>query len=533
MTKKKLFLVTLLLVLGFGVMVPSAMAQAVLTATVTAVNTLRPNSNAEAVGGIILTYASGAGTMLAGQSISVTFSAPIAGAAGVASLTAAQAQGYFCASTMLSTPCSALTITAAGATLTLTTATAQAAGFLGAGYIKIWGVRITTVGSAPGSSVTAIISTNDELTNPITFSNNLSNVFQIVVGTVSSVTALTQSTVPPTSFTPGTIYTCLTVPSAGDSPINVADTAVYFDAVATENWVGAWTSKDDENALAPYLVTNGVIVTITVTGIPLGLTVTAPTVAGLTLTNITGAQTWGSPTPASYTGLKANDTAVFQFPITATARVAPFVPESSDFRFYLTSTGALPPNNVPMAFSVTLGPAVSGTTYYPAFSYPVFGMNEESPGTPLIVIDFVDCTTQLLFPYVTNYNGGAALGPLGNWDTALEIANATSIPLTFPFSTPPQNGTCTFYFYSAGTASTIGTATQATPAVTYTTPFILSGGNYSFMVSSQAPGLLGGYAWVNCNFLYAAGYAELVDNANGLGNWQVMAGYLAIDPKKK
>jgi hypothetical protein len=106
----------------------------------------------------------------------------------------------------------------------------------------------------------------------------------------------------------------------------------------------------------------------------------------------------------------------------------------------------------------------------------------------------------------------------------------TSLP--FPSTntilyTLPQNGSCTFSFYSAGTSTTVGTAAEATP-ITFTTPVVLSGGNYAFMLSgTPAHGLTGGYAVAVCNFLNGAGYAEMVDNANGLGNWQVMAGYLA------
>jgi hypothetical protein len=44
---------------------------------------------------------------------------------------------------------------------------------------------------------------------------------------------------------------------------------------------------------------------------------------------------------------------------------------------------------------------------------------------------------------------------------------------------------------------------------------------------TTAKGLGGGYAIAVCNFLNGTGYAEVVDNANGLGNWGVMGSYLA------
>jgi hypothetical protein len=182
-----------------------------------------------------------------------------------------------------------------------------------------------------------------------------------------------------------------------------------------------------------------------------------------------------------------------------------------------------------MAISVQLAPPPSTTSpVYPAFSYPVFGLAEETPGTPIPEEVFIDCITPLLFPYITDaYTPG--VGPLGSWDTAMEVANMTSVPFptTSGLYTLPQNGACTFSFYSAGTSTTVGTAKEAVP-VTWTTPVILSGGNYAFMLSATpAAGLTGGYAVAVCDFLNGGGYAELVDNANGLGNWQVMAGYLA------
>jgi len=261
-----------------------------------------------------------------------------------------------------------------------------------------------------------------------------------------------------------------------------------------------------------------------VTGIPAGVTLTP--LAPINLGTCTA--TW--TTPAAYTGGAFNDSTTFVYTITATNRTIPVHPESAIFKFDVTTSGPLAQGNPNTAISVTLGPAPSASSpVYPAFSYPVFGMAEEAPGTPSAVVVWQDCTTNLLYPYVTNYNGGMSGGEMGNWDTALEVANMTSQP--YPSTSPqyviPQNGACTFSFYNAGTSTTIGTAKQAAP-ISFTTPVVLSGGNYAFMLSATpAAGLTGGYGYAVCNFLWAAGYAELVNNANGLGNWGVMAGYLA------
>lgn len=63
-----------------------------------------------------------------------------------------------------------------------------------------------------------------------------------------------------------------------------------------------------------------------------------------------------------------------------------------------------------------------------------------------------------------------------------------------------------------------------------------SGGIGTFFLSDTPPpggtgtsakGVPGGYAIAVCNFLNGTGYAQIVDNANGLGNWGVMGSYLA------
>jgi hypothetical protein len=139
---------------------------------------------------------------------------------------------------------------------------------------------------------------------------------------------------------------------------------------------------------------------------------------------------------------------------------------------------------------------------------------------------------------VTNYDLGEGAGALSNWDTGLEVANTTSDPfssvvtanpLGAPGGATPQNGSCTFYFYNAGTyvgSETQYVPTEATPAATYTTPVLYSGGTYGVMASTAAPGITGGYAIAVCDFTNGVGFAEVVDNANGLGDWGVMGSYV-------
>jgi hypothetical protein len=525
MTKRNLLLVSLLLVFGLGVMAPSAMAQ--LTAS-TSVLTLRPNSNGEAVGPI--TLAETAATAIpAGETFNVQLNQPIVGASGIDSLTAAVARTDFCFSP--SGYCSDFTISASGETLTLTVSTGFTWGV--SDYVEIFGVRVGTYGLSSGTGINATVSTSPPTPpNTVLFTNGTNYISLIPVGTVAPTTALTASV--PTTY-PEYIYSCETYTITNENP-----GAVLWTVSVSENWAGAWTSLTDEAKLATYapsannVVTNGTIINITVTGIPKGMTVTPEAPASYIL--VAGVETavgypvWSATiAPTSYTGAVPNDTATFMYTITNTNRPTSTTEENAAFTFTLTNPSPLEPDNLPMAVSVTLGPPPSTTTpVYPAFSYPVYGLTEEAPGSPQNVMTFIDCVTPLLFPYITNYSVPGT-GPLGSWDTAMEVANMTSVPFvsTSYLYTLPQNGSCAFSFYSAGTSTTVGTATEATP-ISWTTPVILSGGNYAFMLSATpAKGLTGGYAVAVCNFLNGGGYAEMVDNANGLGNWQVMAGYTA------
>jgi len=535
MTKRNLLLASLLLVFGFGVMAPSAMAQALPMSATTTQNVFRPNSNGDAVGPITLTIgtsSAGAPAIATGQIITFTFSAPIVGATGVAAAFTAT-PALFCESNTVPDICVNSTLTAAGSTVTLTT-TAPIAVVAGE-FIIIHGFRASTYGLPAGTQVTALVYASNTIggapaAQPITFENG-TNTIVVYTGYVYSSTALT-SAVP---TTPGTVSTCVGLITPPDTwPVTI-----------TENYPGAWTSKTDETELAGYDATNGSNIAITVTGIPDTVTVAPPAAAAIVnggtyapwLAGV--GTTFSAPAPTTYTSTADGSSVTFVYQIVTTERpVLVSTPlslpvENAIFTFTITSPGALHTGLGPMQVSVQLNPppASAAPFVYPAFSYPVFGLVEEEPGTAQTVWTFVDCVTHLIWPYVTNYNGGAVAGPLGNWDTAIEVANATSLPYSPLVPIAPQKGACTFYYYSAGTSTSPGVGTQAAPIVPpTTTPYLNSGGIFAFMLSNGAygaPGLVGGYAVATCGFTNAAGYGAIVDNANGLGNWQLYANYLA------
>ena len=177
---------------------------------------------------------------------------------------------------------------------------------------------------------------------------------------------------------------------------------------------------------------------------------------------------------------------------------------------------------------------VASAPEYPAYTHPNGTLLEE-PTSPLTAATFVGSQTSLLWPYITNLNGGTAAGPLGNWDTAIEVANTTSDPFGRQDygGAIPQDGSCTFYVYAAGTApagvSATSVATVTATPIAFTRNVILSGGvDFFFLSQTNAAGVGNGYMIATCNFLDGVGFAAVIDNANGLpGNWGIYASYLA------
>jgi hypothetical protein len=182
-------------------------------------------------------------------------------------------------------------------------------------------------------------------------------------------------------------------------------------------------------------------------------------------------------------------------------------PESADFGVWLSYTAAAGTNSpppgtatvnmsyapTPPSFTAAAGAAASSTLSIPRFA-------DTSTATSFFTI--VQCTTSLLFPFLTNQAG---------FDTGIAIMNTT----TDPFGTKPQAGTCSLNFYG-----------QNAPPV-FTTPSIASGNpdpsKYAFQLSSIAPNFEG-YMIAICNFQLAHGYAFISD----LGARNLAHGYLAL-----
>jgi hypothetical protein len=152
-------------------------------------------------------------------------------------------------------------------------------------------------------------------------------------------------------------------------------------------------------------------------------------------------------------------------------------------------------STTPMTAAVSFAPI--GSTQFPNF---VIGPST----TTTSLSTFTQCTTSLLFPFVTNQLG---------FDTGLAIANTSSDPFGSNGATA-QAGTCTLNFYGAGAPSPSNVVTPSVP----------SGTVYTSVLSSVAAGFQG-YIIAQCNFQYAHGFAFVTDGVGANGG--LSQGYLA------
>jgi len=192
--------------------------------------------------------------------------------------------------------------------------------------------------------------------------------------------------------------------------------------------------------------------------------------------------------------------------------------ENVNFSFKFWSHGALPAGLSAMTANVAYADVANSPNPIPYFT----GANELSTNLP--VVDFYDCVTNLLFPYVNAYKGPAGSGAFSNFGTGIAIANTTMDPFGLNAADPvvkgaavAENGSCTVYLYPNDL-----TAYQTIPSAV-----IASGGTWVFDVGTADSKFIGkqGYAIAICDFENAYGYAEIYDNY-GLGAPTATLAYL-------
>jgi len=176
---------------------------------------------------------------------------------------------------------------------------------------------------------------------------------------------------------------------------------------------------------------------------------------------------------------------------------------------YVSNTGS----NIP---GVTTTPSTVGLEFAPQSTVSTASSSAPIPrfgpsGSPVSLFSISPCSCNLLFPFVTNIAG---------FDTGVAIAN-TSLD---PYGTSPQTGTVTLNYY--GTTSGGGAA----PATATTTSAVAGGSELIFTLSNggnfgipATPGFEG-YIIAQANFQYCHGFAFISD----VGAQKLAEGYLAI-----
>jgi hypothetical protein len=188
----------------------------------------------------------------------------------------------------------------------------------------------------------------------------------------------------------------------------------------------------------------------------------------------------------------------------------PALNENFNFGVWTTYTGSAATNSPPIgtatvnmsyapvpdatSFTAAAGAAASSTLTLPRFA-------DTSVAANLLTI--VQCTTNLLFPFITNMAG---------FDTGIAIMNTS----TDPWGTKPQAGTCALNWY--GQPVTAQYVTGVIPSGMNTAP-----ATYAFLASNIAPNFQG-YMIAVCNFQMAHGYAFITK----LGATDIAHGYLAL-----
>jgi hypothetical protein len=149
------------------------------------------------------------------------------------------------------------------------------------------------------------------------------------------------------------------------------------------------------------------------------------------------------------------------------------------------------------SFTAAAGGAASSSLTLPRFA---------DTSTANNLFSIVQCTTNLLFPFITNQAG---------FDTGVALMNTS----TDPWNTANQAGTCSLYFYGNNVPSPNPFVTPVIPSGNTNAP----ANNWAFMASNIATNFEG-YMIAICQFQMAHGYAFVSD----LGAQKLAHGYLAL-----
>jgi hypothetical protein len=291
---------------------------------------------------------------------------------------------------------------------------------------------------------------------------------------------------------------------------------------SSNNMLGSEFTNNTETGYVPstgFTTSSGVtsiassatMLQVVFSNIPASVTLYVPTTVGAdgsptgagSLTLVTSPSNLTAVTPSTSSSAATGTAALTATSGSATAYYL-FTPGSASSS--LTETFAIGSYVVLSANTVT----ASSTALTAAVSFAPVGSTQipnfvVGPSTTTTTLStFGQCTTSLLFPFVTNQLG---------FDTGIAIANTSSDPFGANGATA-QAGTCTISFYGAGAPSPSNIVTPTVPSGTVYTA-VLSGIGAGFQ----------GYLIAQCNFQYAHGFAFVTDGVGANGG--LSQGYLA------
>lgn len=475
MMKTKLLFVSLFLVFGLAATVPSAMAN---TGTVWSIsfntNEIRNEGLSEAVGTLAFTMEDLNSDPVRYTSnnsfLRITYTAPIEMDVDgdYAVDVACSGQDPFGGSGNGSVLCANLTPVVSGANHNILTVNFNAMDWptppLTTNTQIYVTVRINATVLAPCAMVDASIIGSQVTNTPLTI---LSNESPYVLGNVKCG--------PATTVTVNEVATVLTC-------IGVKDVASYdndFCIRILENDVDALTSQSDESFLESDtdFPTNGSNILVTITGIPplVGIAPRSPKVCedfdvsdpnycpGGLLEIQDGVSVPGQP-PGQLQFF-------YQVDYTNTTVI-----EAVDLCFRFWSKGPLPPGQ---AYSMQVTVALTDTNPPNGEDMPAFKGNE---ATNLVVVQFYDCDTNLLYPFATNYMAGPPF-LYNNFGSIILVANTTWDPLATADaiainpqeqegSAIPQSGPCEFWLFPSATGGFADGSSASYGPISFVSPTI-------------------------------------------------------------
>lgn len=560
MTTKRLFLVSMFLVLGLVAMAPTALAQTTWAAAAANENNFaRAEGMAEAAGVVTLSQAgSSAGSVGAGTEFVIYYTTGATNSSapnvkiinpGTVTITCSGSNnspfalaggcgGYFGTPFLTATTTSRVPVTSGPAPvlhIPFTQTVAFGNPVSGDGSLISVTARLDIAASSlypKGGTVQAIVTayTPAGVTQSFTITGNPSLAGTIMtvqpepaLGVGFGVTCYGRDSMPCETSSTAYVLLCLGVIH------NQEQYERYFTVNVAENFTYALTSEAYENTLdsgssSPGFVTNGTLISVVLSNIPSNFGVSAGT--PIPCTEVTAP---GVPCPSGTLDVQLaadsddhfwnsdpgnSGTATFEYEVD---NLDNGLPENVNLPFKFFSSGPLSASGLPC---VTLQVFKQPNDSTDDTSIPRFMQVAEN--APLKVICFNNCQSNLLFPLVLWQ---------GSWDTDIAISNTTMDPLAtigaaanpvnnlmIKGSATPQSGACSIFYYSGGAL-----------AASFVTPTIAAGATYAddLAAGNRIPVNTTGYLWANCPFSQAYGYAAI--NYGFSLNNGILADYLAVN----